>query len=64
MLLYQHQSLAVMYVVTDCRELKDWSMCWMVNGYKSKDDALTCGLYQGHNAVRVCKKEKLFDGSC
>ena len=41
------------------QEPEDWSRCWMVNDYKSKNDALTCGLYRDIMLLEYAKKKNL-----
>ena len=47
-------------VVKDGKVPEDWSRSWMVNVYKGKGDALTCGSYRGikllEHAMKVLER--------
>ena len=47
-------------VVKDGKVPEDWSRSWMVNVYKGKGDALTCGSYRGikllEHAIKVLER--------
>ena len=43
-------------VVRDGKIPEDWSMSWMVNVYKGKGDALTCGSYRGIKLLKHAMK--------
>ena len=47
-------------VVKDGKVPEDWSRSWMVNVYKGKGEALTCGTYRGikllEHAMKVLKR--------
>ena len=51
-------------VVKDGKVPKDWSRSRMLNVYKSKGDALTCGSYRGINLLEHAMKvlERVIEG--
>ena len=51
-------------VVKDGRVPEDWSRSWMVNDYKRKSDALTCGSYRGIKLLEHAMKvlERVIEG--
>ena len=51
-------------VVRDGKISEDWSWSWMVNVYKGKGDALTCGLYRGIELLEHAMKvlERVIEG--
>ena len=51
-------------VVKDGKVPEDWSRSWMVNVYKGKSDALTCGSYRGIKLLEHAMKvlERVIEG--
>ena len=51
-------------VVDDGKIPEDWSRSWMVNVYKGKGDALTCGSYRGIKLLEHAMKalERVIEG--
>ena len=51
-------------VVRDGKIPEDWSRSWMVNVYKGKGDALTCGSYRGIKLLKHAMKvlERVIEG--
>ena len=54
----------MLWLVRDGKVPEDWSRSWMVNVYKGKGDALTCGSYRGIKLLEHAMKvlERVIEG--
>ena len=48
--------MMMMMMMSDGKIPEDWSRSWLVNVYKGKGDALTCGSYRGIKLIEHAMK--------